>query len=396
MYDQKLEEKEIINGYYQRDIDIIQNTLLPKAISLPLNQRASINLEASLLAFPDHCCTLLFDRDGLRCAVSVPLENSPFIEIQVVFFSTIDFRSCYIDLEAEGPGQETLKKHEKTILKKLDAVCGQVQEEFPLSLIRVRLSGHSLGGTLAKGFAFSLQRALAVLREKPDSIIRKISKGLGLRQEHTQQLSWLDSLNRQLTADSNTFKELSHLGAISAIVVYALGAPGLGIRTNRLACLMTYFYDPRFLSVYHHHHKKDLFVAFGKTEFLSNKDGIQPRVTINKDIEFDVDLTSKNRINVKWVLPFPGITIDVMAYHNKSILDSSIRQKIETQTKDLQDSALRDKSAFSKARYGLYRAAFFSAQIIAVIKPKNILKDLSSYPEQKKEAEEAPIVSCFF
>jgi len=325
----------------------------------------------------------LMNQWGLRCTAAIPKQvSSGPIEIQINFFGTIDFSSLVADLERGGPGQKTLKKHEGKLLKQINDLLMLMSNTYPNKTFRLRLAGHSLGGALAKGFAHSMQRACAVQESEAEAVILKIKKEIN---EETQIKNIVSpelyqNLEKKLKVDKNKFKGLNALSKIEGITVYALGAPGVSKTIDRHASLLTYYHQPNFLNMYNHYHQEDIIPKFGNTEFFSGKNGIVPRVTVNKVIRYDVDISKKEEEMCK-SLPFPHITRRVMAAHNKLIYNNE--QPIQSTVIELAESKdLSEKFTFSVFRRALYEAAFFFLKFIASFETMvKLIPYLSSFPE---------------
>lgn len=273
----------------------------------------------------------VMDQPGLRCTAALPtdMQQDGPIELQLNFFGTIDWASKSADVDSGGPGQKILKKHEQTLLKNLNDMIASLSEQYPGRLINLRISGHSLGGSLAKGFAHSIQRAIAVQDNEPEAVVGKITKKLmkkkvgqkrgddgQARLNHKTERD-LERLKQQLKKDRSKFANMEGLKKLNQVTLYALGSPGVSKKTDDHATLLTYFHHRNFLRAYNHFHEKDLITKFGEREFLSGRK-IPPNIVTNKNVVFRVTLTEEE-IKGSGTLPFPGITEEVMAVHNKMI-----------------------------------------------------------------------------
>jgi hypothetical protein len=335
-----LEQQYILDGLYQAMIyrfyglrTSIDWVSRPKSFDLCGNKKTY-----------DFC--LLMDEPGLRCASGidqVQTEEGP-IEIIVNFYGTLDFASTMADLDKGGPGQELLKRHEHNLVKQLDALMSQLREQNATQHFRLRISGHSLGGALAKGFTHTLQRAIALQCSSPDEVINQI-----LENQPKTPLKQLNALRRKLRDDQKKFVGLKHLNSIEGITLYALGAPGISHETDEHASLMTHLHDPNFLRVYHHFHERDIIPQFGEAEFLSGK-VIPPNVATNKEICFLVPLNDWD-IKFSQPLPFPGCNKAAMAAHNKIIHGE---KNVVSTTRDLNGSDLTNKLKFSFLMIAVY------------------------------------------
>ncbi|MFT4060300.1 MAG: hypothetical protein QM652_12225 [Legionella sp.] len=326
----------------------------------------------------------LMDQYGLRCTAAIPISiPSGPIELQINFFGTIDFAAEIADMEKEGPGQETLKKHEIKLLEQINSMIEQLNAIHPNKTFRLRLAGHSLGGALAKGFAHSLQRACAVQKNTPSTIIKNIKEELGKEIQINNSIlpKVLQSLEKKLVVDKDKFKKFKALNKIEGITVYAAGAPGLGKTTDQHASLLTYNHQPDFLRVYNHFHREDIIPKFGTTEFLSGKNGITPRITTNKVIQYDIEITDEE---IKKSLPgaFPGMTSRVMAAHNKLIYNSN--QPIQSTIFEFKEfDYLLEKFPFSIYKRALYDALFLFKRFLASFETMTkLIPSLKSWPEE--------------
>ena len=343
-------------------------------ISAGKNDENQQNDKSTYIVYP------IMDEYGFRCTAAIPKSsNSVPMEIQINFYGTVDFAAKASDLDKGGPGQISLKIHEAKLMEKVNHLIQQMALEYPHQTFKLKIAGHSLGGALAKGFAHSFQRALAVQHHTPDGIINIIKSEL--RKEHACTKDYqpaIDSLRNKLQDDKASFHHLRALKKIEKITVYSLGAPGVSIETDRHATLLTYYYSPDFLRVYHHFHEEDIIIKFGECEFLSGKNGV-PRVLINKAIQFQINL-SPNEIEKHVSLPFPGISNRVMAAHNKLIYRSTEEVK-STILESKNTQQLSDKFVFSPIRQLLYRIAFCFAKFAASFKTMvGIFPSLRSWP----------------
>lgn len=297
---------------------------------------------------------------GFRATITTPIKaDSDPVEIEINFLGTVDFASKLVDLDEGGPGQVAIKQHEAKLLEQVNHVIEQMARKYPDKTFRLRISGHSLGGALAKGFAHTMQRACAVLQEEPDKIIDKIQTKWK-KNIHNPVIK-TDDLRAQLVADKATFNNFQALNKISGITVYALGAPGVSEATDKQGTMLTYYHHPDFLRMYHHHHKDDIMVKFGDTEFLSGKNGM-PRVLVNKAITYDIKITPEDEAKAG-TLPFPNVTKHVMAAHNKQILNAEVES---VEIKELEHSEeILNKFVFLPIERLIYDVIFLFAKFAA-------------------------------
>lgn len=84
----------------------------------------SLRAQVGLHTYTNFKVYPLMDQPGLRCTATLPadINNQGPIELQLNFFGTIDWASKAADVDEGGPGQETLKRHEVTLLKQVHSV----------------------------------------------------------------------------------------------------------------------------------------------------------------------------------------------------------------------------------------------------------------------------------
>lgn len=279
-------------------------------------------------------------------------------------------------------------------------------EKYPNRPINLRINGHSLGGSLAKGFAHSIQRALAVQDKKPEEVVSEIAKRLAKKEKEQQAggerinanspiynspetQNDLQSLSRQLEKDKKNFTRLKSLERLNKVTVYALGSPGVSKKTDDHATLLTYSHDSNFLSVYNHFHEEDLITKFGESEFLSGRK-ITPNIATNKNVVFKVGVT-KWEIASEGTLPFPGITKKVMAVHNKMIFwhnQDFPENRVQTRVSDIHnvESPSREKFYFNPIRVFLLTAVI--KIIAAIVSLFTSCKELNPIEHLKNSKEE--------
>ncbi len=312
----------------------------------------------------NHSLYPLVNRPGFRCTAAIAEGATDPIEIQINFFGTMDFASKYADIDNGGPGQDTLKRYEKELLLKINDMIKNIDTHG--KPIRLKLAGHSLGGSLAKGFCHSIQRACAVQNKTPQEIIDAIKA-----HPNAQDLVINEPrLLKKLTKDQGQFAGLSELRKISGVTVYALGAPGVSKETDQDATAMSYCQENHFLRVYNQYHEKDLIRKFGESEFLSGKHG-RPNIITHKSFIYDFEISQEKK-NAAKALPFPNTGQSVMALHNATIYANTKHKIIDT----LDDT--EEKFVFPLYLWVVYKIAFFIAAQIAKLVNRG---KLYSYPE---------------
>lgn len=357
---QNTEEAEILEGFYQKQIyeftynsaeRVNRHFLFSTPKMVTVGHRDSLGVKIDYDLYP------VMDQFGIRCTAAIPCEIKDHIaEIQINFTGTVDFASNYADLERGGPGQKSLKIHEQELLKKVNTLVEQVKNKYPYTDIRLKISGHSLGGALAKGFTHSLQRAIAVQNQSPDEVIDIIKTKMGDKVHEAKKQ--LKSLKSTLKEDALKFKNFDALSQVSGITVYALGAPGISKTTDDHASLLTYAKSPSFLRVYNHYHSEDIIRQFGDREFLSGTH-IQPQIKTHKTIQLECEVTDNDILGYDSG-PFPGMTARVKAAHNLEIysLLSNKREIKQHVTNTCETAASLEKVTFSEFRWLLYELAF--------------------------------------
>lgn len=341
----KSEIDKIRYGEYQSLLEMISSVYSKHSCELTCLNHAGH--DESFKIYP------LLNKKGLKCSVALPLKLTADYQIHLVFLGTIDFASLWADLDFGGPGQETIRRHEQQLLEMLNQLLQQLKEIHPHATFRLRMAGHSLGGALAKGFALTLLRALAIQRNSAEEIIEQITNALREADQPIPRKA-LHSLKLQLIQDEINFNKYKDLMEIKDLTVYALGSPGISRTTDWHATLLTYFHAPELLKMYHHYHAEDSITQFGESEFLSGK-YILPRIAVNKAIEYTTVITPKEIENAI-PLPFPGVTKRVMAAHCKQVgVEKDI---VQTRIVDLIDSKVLEKKEFSTIHRALYRAGF--------------------------------------
>lgn len=296
----------------------------------------------------------LINRKGFRCTAAIQASPLEEYEIHINFFGTIDFASMVTDFDFGGPGQEAIRRYEHHLLQSINHIVRELKEIRPYVTIRLRLAGHSLGGALAKGLAFTLLRALAIQNDSAEEITQKIMQEL-YDSENPIPKKQLQTLKSQLKQDEIKFADCTDLSAIKGITLYAVGSPGISRITDWHSTLLTYYHSPEFLKVYNHYHEEDIVLKFGDSEFLSGK-WLAPRILVNKAIEYKIPI-DKDEIERAKLLPFPKITKRGMAAHGinafyaSEIFSTKIREAVES-------DYLQEKFEFSVVKRACYRQAF--------------------------------------
>ena len=270
-----------------------------------------------------------------------------------------------MNLEPGGPGQETIKKYEVELIKQINSLIQQVSIENPGKEVRLKIAGHSLGGALAKYFAHTLQRAIAVQKNEAHEIIEHIKKELPTETQTLCQ-SQLQELEKKLENNQKRFQGNKGLNKVKGITVYGMGAPGVSAKTDENGTLMTYYHAPDFLRIYNHFHSEDIITKFGEQEFLSGK-LLPPRILVHQEIQFTTNISQKE-IDESPSLPFPGISKRVMAAHDKQIYSLDAANVRSTVSEIGPSSALSEKFTFSYCHRKLYEIIFLLAKFIASFK----------------------------
>ncbi|RJT47326.1 hypothetical protein [Legionella taurinensis] len=319
----------------------------------------------------------LLNRPGLRCSAAVATDRSgDTIELHINFVGTIDFASKHADIDDGGPGQETLKKHEKELINKVNDMVLALSKQHPDKKIRLRVAGHSLGGALAKGFVHTIQRACIAQEEGGrDAIMTRISDA-GFK--HSDEAR----LRKKLNSDKEKFKNMTGLSQISGVTLYALGSPGVSRATDEDATALSHAHDRDFIRVYNHCEEGDITRRFGESEFLSGRYG-KPNVKVNKAIRYEGEVDEYRKGKVQ-SLPFPGMTRTVMAKHNLTVLAENHKRALDITA--LMSEKAEEKFDFSVLHWALFKVAFTLASIISVIINKTPLAQeesfFYSYPEE--------------
>jgi len=250
----------------------------------------------------------ILNKGGIRCAAYVPKHSSDeFVEIQLNFIGTIDSKSLAVDLEPDGPGSKSFKRNEKEILEKINAIVHQVKVRDPGKEIRLRISGHSLGGTLAKFCTHALQRAITAQDASDCNAIANTIKHNAEQTEMSDNKKYqmpdnvFEALTKTLRVDKKTFANLGHLKTISKITLYTKGAPGVSKKTAVQAALLSHApcFRENFLTVRQQIHAADKIFKYGTAEIFSDKT-VVPNITDNKLIVFDTAITKSDKDSFRW------------------------------------------------------------------------------------------------
>ena len=335
----------------------------------------------------------LMNQLGLRCTAEVQkYQNDSPIEISIDFRGTKDMADLICDLETGGPGQKTIKKHELELVKQVNSVIHQVAIKHPQQPIRLRLNGFSLGGALAQCFTYTLQRAIALQNNTPEEIIENIKEGLGEQLSDLKIKQGIKQLTKQLSIDEKKFKQLPGLKKLVGITVCAQAAPGVSHEMDKKATLLSYYFKPEFFRMYHLFHKLDTVPRFGDCTLFAGLHGT-PQIVFNKLIINTAPLEDVSR---RYMLPFPGITAEVMEAHRLAVTKDHSQQTILELT---EAKILRERFTFSYFRQAVYQVAFrFAAfcggfSIIAVRFPRLMSDPASNLarPELLSKEKEASI-----
>ncbi|KTC94654.1 hypothetical protein [Legionella erythra] len=344
-YDEHRERDYIVNGSYRDQL-----------YQFTYNHRRSI-FQSRTQAVQGYTVHPVLNKPGFRCTAAVANKiEGDTVELHINFLGTIDFASLRADVDKEGPGQHLLKKYESDLIKKVNDMILQLSKQHPDKKIRLRVAGHSLGGSLAKGFAHTVQRACVVQQDTLDGagIISKIEEA-GFKPTNPERL------RKKLDADRKEFGKLDSLKKLAGVTVYALGSPGVGRITDEDATALTYAHDDNFLRVYHHYHEEDDIRRFGEVEFLSGQWG-KPNIKVNRAVSYNGKIEQYRKDRVEG-LPFPGIGKTVMAAHIMTIRNEDFKH--DQDVSDLLAQKSEEKFHFSPFLWALYEASYMIMSVIA-------------------------------
>lgn len=343
---------ELKEGYY-----ILNGSYRDQLYQFTYTNRSSIfqSKTQPVLGYTVHP---VLNRPGFRCTAAVANKiEGDTVELHINFLGTIDFASLRADVDKEGPGQQLLKKYESDLIKKVNDMILQLSKQYPDKKIRLRVAGHSLGGSLAKGFAHTVQRAYVLQQDTSDGaagIISKIEKA-GFKPTNPERL------RKKLDADRGQFGQLDGLKKLAGVTVYALGSPGVGKITDEDATALTYAHDSNFLRAYHHYHEEDGIRRFGEVEFLSGQCG-KPNIKVNRAVSYNGEIEQYRKDRVEG-LPFPGIGKTVMAAHIMTIRNEDFKH--DQDVSELLGQKSEEKFHFSPLLWVLYEAFYVIMSVIA-------------------------------
>lgn len=344
-YHEDNEISSIINGCYQDQL-----------YQFTHSNRYSI-FQSKTQPVPGYTVHPLLNKPGFRCtaAVADKIEGDT-VELHINFLGTIDFASLKADVDKEGPGQQLLKKYEEDLIKKVNTMILQLSSQYPDKKIRLRVAGHSLGGSLAKGFAHTIQRACVVQHPDLDGtgILNTIVQA-GFKPTNPERL------RKKLDSDRVKFGKLDGLKKLAGVTVYALGSPGVGKITDEDATALSYAHDSHFLRVYNHYHEEDDIRRFGEVEFLSGQCG-KPNIKVNRAVSYNGQIEQYRKDRVEG-LPFPGIGKTVMAAHVMTICAHDFKNDQDVSNLSTQKS--EEKFHFSPLLWVLYEAFYLIMSAIA-------------------------------
>ena len=303
------------------------------------NMRSMLNAESYSHDF--------MQRAGFRC--NYQLRKSAQVLV-IEFEGTKDFFSLATDFEYHGPGSHTAKKYAFEFIAQLAKLLSRLQQENSehTNSITLVLSGHSLGGALAKYMLYEIMQVIALIKHNPAEIIAIIKQNI----QHNQQLSKLAT--HELLNDLNKhylkFRQLLQMEYINSIIVHTRGAPGVSFALNHNTTLLSYYTDS-YISVYQEFHAQDTITKYGECELFDGRFGT-PNVRQNKAIQFDT-LEEKSLESRLAKTVFPGCSVAALHLHGKRLFDLKIN-KIQLIIINLVDSQLVNKMHFPTWQRILY------------------------------------------
>lgn len=96
---------------------------------------------------------------GLVCTALIPPNDHPNPDVKILFRGTHSKDSAIMDIEPGGPGNKTMTENRKELLKAVDSIVLQTQQDTgkPVSMT---IAGHSLGGALTERFTSEVNQAI--------------------------------------------------------------------------------------------------------------------------------------------------------------------------------------------------------------------------------------------